>query len=176
MWCKSTFISPNILVRTYDIYPSFNTEFATSKSHVSPKLLYVYVIDIRQTCYEYFYNVYAWFTLFLEERVEIQNVSCVAKIIDLTETNSYPCYKQFFNNNKIFRNIAIREPFIYCTFKQKTIYMMVSTFEHPSYKQVIATNMRNGNAREKLWESLQVILLTFFFVSVLFCSERNDFF
>ena len=104
------------------------------------------------------------------------NVSCVAKIIDLTETNSYPYYKQFFNNNKIFRNIAIREPFIYCTFKQKTIYMMVSTFEHPSYKQVIATNMRNGNAREKLWESLQVILLTFFFVSVLFCSERNDFF
>ena len=84
LWCKSTLIRPNISVRTHNIYPSFNTEFATSKSHVSPKLLYVYVIDIRQTCYEYFYNVYAWFTLFLEERVEIQNVLCVAKIIDLT--------------------------------------------------------------------------------------------
>ena len=101
------------------------------------------------------------------------NVSCVAKIIDLTETNSYPYYKQFFNNNKIFRNIAIREPFIYCTFKQKTIYMMVSTFEHPSYKQVIATNMRNGNAREKLWESLQVILLTCF-SSYLCCSVQKE--
>ena len=51
--------------------------------------------------------------------------------------------------------------------------MMVSTFEHPSYKQVIATNMRNGNAREKLWESLQVILLTFF-SDYLCCSVQKE--
>ena len=75
-------------------------EYTTSKSHVFPKLLYVYVIVILRTCYAYSLNVHIISTLLPEK-------GCTFQMSPVSQNNNFKVNDYVYEKNRALNNDKI---------------------------------------------------------------------